>query len=544
MNSLVFTALTGIFGLIVPEMILVGAACVFFLGGSIGGSRRFWGILSLVVLALAGVALAVTAMPPGTSPMEWPRALWTQLGKTATASLPIAPDGNRPIYITAVVVDKLALFVKAVAIAGGVVLVLVSWDEAAETTAGEQFACILLIVAGLCLTGCANELITLFLALELISIPTYILLYLGRPDQTGQEATIKYFFLSILSSGFLLFGFSYLYGLAGTTNLAAILRSGQSSHWGPSLAELALVALVMITAGLGFRITAVPFHFYAPDVYQGTSLGNAALLAFIPKVAGFVAFVRLLGFISAGDSDAGLVLGDQSPMLFYILAAVTMSLGNLLALLQNNLKRLLAYSSVAHAGYMLMGLSIAPMLHRDSLPGGIDAILFYLIAYGSMTIGAFAVLAALNTPERPVETVDDLAGLSRSHPLLALMMAICLFSLIGMPLTAGFVGKFLLFMGAIMPTLDSYPWMFRILAFVGVINAAIGGWYYLRILAVMYLRTPVKALAPSRAPAAKAAVVICVLLTLFFGLYPAPLARITRSIIATPLPEAQASAAR
>ncbi|HEV8062225.1 MAG TPA: NADH-quinone oxidoreductase subunit N [Gemmataceae bacterium] len=530
-------ALIGIFGLIVPEMILVAAACLFFLGGAYGGSRRLWGTLSLVALAAAGLALAVTAMPHGTSLLEWPRALWTLLGRAGTESFPISSEGNRPVYLAAIIVDRLALFIKAVALAGGVILVLVSWDEAAKDAAGEHFACLLLMVAGLSLTGCANELVTLFLALELISIPTYVLLYLGRSDQTGQEATVKYFFLSILSSAFLLFGFSYLYGLAGTTNLAAILQSGRSSSWG-QLSEMALVALVMISAGLGFRITAVPFHFYAPDVYQGTSLSNAALLAFIPKVAGFTAFIRLLGFISAGENESGLVLGEQGPMLFYILAAVTMSIGNLLALLQNNLKRLLAYSSVAHAGYMLMGLSIAPMLHRDSLPGGIDAILFYLVAYGSMTIGAFAVLAALNTPERPVETVDDLAGLSRSHPMLAILMAVCLFSLIGVPLTAGFAGKFLLFMGAIMPTLDAYPWMFRVLALVAAINAAVGGWYYLRVLAVMFLRTPVKALPPSRSRAAIAGAMLCVILTLFFGIYPMPLGRITRSIIASPVPAA------
>lgn len=535
MNSEIYTALTGIFPLIVPELILAAAACIFFLGGTFGGGRRLWAVLALVALAAAGIALACTAMPAGTSILEWPRALWTTLGKGGTASFPITPEGNRPVYLSAIVVDRLALFVKAVALTGGLILVLTSWDEAPTDAAAEHHACLLLIVAGLCLTGCANELVTLFLALELISIPTYVLLYLARSDRIGQEATIKYFFLSLLSSAFVLFGFSYLYGLSGTTNLAAILRSGHSSHWG-TLSEMALISLVMIAAGLGFRITAVPFHFYAPDVYQGTSLSNAALLAFIPKVAGFTAFIRLLGFISAGENDSGLVLGEQSPMLFYILAAVTMSIGNLLALLQNNLKRLLAYSSVAHAGYMLMGLAVAPMLYKDSLPGGIDAILFYLVAYGSMTVGAFAVLAALNRAERPVETVDDLAGLSRTHPILAIMMAVFLLSLIGIPLTAGFVGKLLLFLGAIMPTLEGYPWMFRVLAFVGALNAAVGGWYYLRILAVMFLRTPVKALEPVRSRAAFAAVVVCAILTLIFGVYPMPLARVTHSIIKPPLP--------
>src|SRR5262249_47800342 len=171
-----------------------------------------------------------------------------------------------------------------------------SWDEIPDRVAAEYHACVLVIVAGLCLTGSANELVTLFLALELVSIPTYVLLYLPRTDPAAQEAAMKYFLLSIFSSGMLLFGFSYLYGLAGTANLPALIEAlGRSGPGG--LPGVAQVALVMIVAGLSFRITAVPFHFYAPDVYQGTATAAAALLAFVPKVAGFAALLRLLGFI-------------------------------------------------------------------------------------------------------------------------------------------------------------------------------------------------------------------------------------------------------
>src|SRR5262249_10414826 len=268
--------------------------------------------------------------------------------------------------------------------------------------------CLLLVVAGTGLTGMANELVVLFLSLELVSIPTYVLLYLARYDLAAQEAALKYFLLSIFSSALLLFGFSYLYGLAGTTNLAALTATlGEATP--SALPALALVALVMVVAGLGFRITAVPFHFYAPDVYQGTTTGLAALLSLVPKVVGFVALLRVLGFVhlegllsnpvpEASLAISGPVLNAQLPNPLWILPAVSMTLGNILALLQDDLKRLLAYSSVAHAGYMLMGLAAAAVRHDPESPtasAGIDAVLFYLVAYGGMTVGAFAVLACL-----------------------------------------------------------------------------------------------------------------------------------------------------
>src|SRR5262249_37447616 len=280
------------------------------------------------------------------------------------------------------------------------------------------------------------------------------------------------------------------------------------------LPAITQVALMMVVAGLGFKITAVPFHFYAPDVYQGAPTVAAALLAFIPKMAGFVALIRVLGFVGAGN---GLALGVHGPMVFYLLAIVTMSLGNVLALLQDNLKRLLAYSSIAHAGYMLIGLAIAPWLHGEPTAGGIDALLFYLVAYGAMTVGAFAVISYLSTTERPVETVDDLAGLSSSHPGIALLMGLFLFSLIGIPLTAGFAGKLVLFLGAIAVPTQEHAWLFRILALVGVLNAAIGAWYYLRILAVMYLRDSITPIAQVKSRPQLVALLLCAVLTFGFG---------------------------
>jgi NADH-quinone oxidoreductase subunit N len=394
-----------------------------------------------------------------------------------------------------------------------------------------------------------------------VSIPTYVLLYLPREDAPAQEAALKYFLLSVFSSALLLFGFSYLYGVAGTTNLPTIAealvparqalkdaREQASAPW----AGVTLVALVMVVAGLGFRITAVPFHFYAPDVYQGTSTGAAALLAYVPKVAGFAALLRVLGLVSPATALAGTqAMGEQLPVLLWIMAAVTMSLGNVLALLQDNIKRLLAYSSVAHAGYMLIGLAVTPHLVNapGAAVGGVEALLFYLVAYGAMTVGAFAVLHHLSTPERRVQTMDDLAGLGRSHPGLALLMTLFLFSLIGIPLTAGFVGKFLLFFDALglrhLPESEAateairaanaasreQARLFLILVIIGVINAAIGAWYYLRIIHTMYLRDALEPLPRVRARPVLGAIWACALLTLGLGIYPAPLLKAARNAV-------------
>jgi NADH-quinone oxidoreductase subunit N len=518
-NDSLLRALTGYVIGCLPEAILGLAACVMYLGGTWLHCRMRWGIWALASLAVAGVALALNPLP-----------VHADAG-SATAALFASP----------VWMDRFALLVRAIAIIGGAVLVLLSWDEVPDRQAADYHACLLIIVAGTGLTAAANDLVTLFLALELLSIPTYVLLYLPKVDAPAQEAAMKYFLLSVFSSAFLLFGFSYLYGLAGTTNLPGITEA--LTHNPGVMPGLGLVALVMIVAGLGFRITAVPFHFYAPDVYQGTSTGNAALLAFIPKVAGFAALARVLGFLPytyegqtlAEGGAGGLMLGEQVPVLLWIVSAVTMTLGNILAILQDNIKRLLAYSSIAHAGYMLIGLAVAPRLVTASSfgIGGVEAVLFYLVAYGGMTVGVFAVLSYLSTRERTVETVDDLAGLARSHPGVALLMALFLFSLIGIPLTAGFWGKFLLFSDALLipfrpenAASREQHWLFALLALIGAVNAAIGGWYYLRIAAAMYLRDPLDPIVKGRVRPVLVAVWACALLTLGVGVYPYPIEQV------------------
>jgi NADH-quinone oxidoreductase subunit N len=506
--------LKGVFRLAAPEIALVATACVAFLFGCVINRRWLWFAASLVGVVVAAV-LAGTVRQP--------------MPEVPTAA-PLVPDAA-------------AAFVRWVAILSAFVLLLVSWPEADRTNAAEYYGCLLVVVAGVSLAGRSNDLITLFLSLELLSIPTYILLYLPARTRLNQEAAAKYFLLSVMSSAVLLFGFSYLYGLTGSTNLAVITDTLTKAN-AEALSPMALVGVVLVVAALGFRITAVPFHFYAPDVYEGGPAGVVAQLAVLPKVAGFVAMARVLGLVGADARHIPFDTNSQLPLLLWILAVLTMTVGNVLALLQDNVRRMLAYSSVAHAGYMLIGVVVACSLPDAAGParggpsvGGIDALLVYLVAYALMTFGAFAVILYLSTPERPAETIDDLAGLGESHPVSAAAMAVFMFSLIGLPLTAGFVGKFLLFVGAFVAPADGGPMrnLYQILAAIAAVNAAVGAYYYLRVVGVMYLRTPLRPLVGSRAVPTLVASVVLAAATLFFGFYPQPIERAARN--AAPVPE-------
>ncbi len=501
-NPAVDQTLTGVFRLIVPEAILVGFACILLLMATLRLHR-----FTLLITAMAGVVAA------------------------ALAALAIPVPTTLISTVTPFLGDDFAQFIRLTAFGFALLFCLLGFRESGERYSGEYLACLLIATAGIALAGAANDLLTIFLALEMVSIPTYILLYIPKRDTQAQEAAVKYFLLSVLSSGLLLFGFSYLYGATGTLNLAAIIQT-LPRLVGSEATTLSLVAIVMILAGLGFRITAVPFHFYAPDVYQGGPTGVVAFLAVVPKLAGFAVLIRILGLVVV-QPGSPLPFANQIPLLLWILAVITMCFGNILALLQEDIRRLLAYSSVAHGGYMLIGIATAANQAMHDTPGvwvnGVEAVLFYLVAYGAMTVGAFSILAMVNTPERPVETIDDLAGLNESHPRLAMAMGLFLFSLIGLPLTAGFAGKFLLFAGALSMPLDGPQGeLYRILVVIAAINAAVAAYYYLRVIGVMFLRSAFRPLINLRSPSVGITIVLCVLLTLAFGVYPWPLLQFAR----------------
>jgi NADH-quinone oxidoreductase subunit N len=508
-DPLLQQTLKGVFRLVAPEIALVGTACVVFLLGCFYNRRWLWFVVSLAGVGLAAILAAAvkTEMPP------------------VVTAAPIVPDAA-------------AEFVRWVAIISAGVLAFVSWAEVDRASAAEYYGCLLVVAAGTSLAGRANDLVTLFLALELLSIPTYVLLYLPARTKLNQEAAAKYFLLSVASSAVMLFGFSYLYGLTGSTNLTVITGTLTKAH-AEALNPMALVAAVFVVAAMGFRVTAVPFHFYAPDVYEGGPAGVVAQLAFLPKVAGFVALARVLGLVGADVRSLPFDANTQLPLLLWLVALLTMTLGNALALVQDNVRRMLAYSSVAHGGYMLMGVVIAGSLpDAKARPdvGGIDALFVYLVAYGLMTVGAFAVILFLSTPERPVESIDDLAGLGRSHPVSAGAMAVFLFSLIGLPLTAGFVGKLLLFIGAFNAPTDTPAMrdLYRVMAVVAAVNAAVAAYYYLRVIGVMYFRTPIRQPSDSRALPTLAVAVVLAAATLVLGVYPQPIVKAARN--AAPIP--------
>ncbi len=474
---------------------------------------------------------------------------WFALGGLAVAGLQLARQADPGTFVDRVAVygpvtaDALMYVVRWAALAMGFVFVLATMGQttrppgraSAQGPSNEIVGSILMIVAGLMLVAGAGELVMLFLGLELISIPTYVLLYLGRRGARGEEAVTKYFFLSILSSAVMLYGFSFLYGLSGggefsaSTSLSKIRASLAAADAAGTLSPLADVALVLILAGLAFKLAAVPFHFYAPDVYQGTSSTNAGLLAVAPKIAGLVALVRILFAMPGMESLALAVISA--------VALLTMTLGNVMALWQTNVRRMLAYSSVAHSGYLLIGLVVA--LHRtgdgSTAEGGLAATLFYTAVYALASGGAFAALAYLARGSREVESLDDIAGIGRTRPGVAALLAAFMFSLAGIPPLAGFWGKLALFTGPLdvyfaslsgaagtesASAEQSLGLWYLTLAIVGVVNAAIAAAYYLRIVATMYFRPAIDDPEPQGGLGALVAATLCGVAVLAGGAFP------------------------
>ena len=398
--------------------------------------------------------------------------------------------------------DQTALAAERLALLGGLILILMSWSTAPKANLGEYYGCLLIIIGAIPVVGASNDLVSLFLGLELISIPTYIMLGISKGDNAGSEATIKYFLLSAFASGFFLLGVSYLYGFSGSTNLQVI----QSSY--ASGGRLVSFAVVLVMCGLAFRITAVPFHFYAPDVFEGTSLTLAGIMSYLPKVAGFVALIRVLGTGLGSEAVAVVV-----PVLF-VCSALTMTIGNFMASAQSSLRRLLAYSSVAHTGYLLLALTA--LLRQNAEP---NVLFSYLAAYAAMTLGFFACLGEIEAAGGKTQLVGDLSGMFYRRPAASIGMTVCLISLIGLPLTAGFWAKFLVFMGTVAAgTKDPGSIAMAVLM---AFNAVIAAGYYWRVLSKLFEKSD--AYVPLRVfrPSLFVAYTICVVLALVWFFVPA-----------------------
>ncbi|MEW6743176.1 MAG: NADH-quinone oxidoreductase subunit N [Planctomycetota bacterium] len=398
----------------------------------------------------------------------------TQLGLLATAICVASQYSNPPPEGTfggTLLTDRLTIVLQLVLLLTGMVVFAISggYVERSRLRVAEYQALTLWSLSGMLMVVAARDLLLLFIGIELLSIPLYVLAAFLRRRLDSVESGFKYFLMGAFASGFLLYGIAILYGIAGSTLYGSI-----QATTGGGIFQLAGLGLILI--GLSFKVAAVPFHMWAPDVYEGAPTPVTAFMATGVKVAGFAALLVLVLNVMTVQNQADFVKPLST------LAILTMIVGNLGALLQPNIKRMLAYSSIAHAGYLLVGLTaVAASTPRAASSSGVSAIVFYLVAYSLMTLGAFAVVLFLNAREQDYTNVDDFRGLARRHPVLAILMSVFMFALVGIPPTAGFFGKFYLFKAAVESDLLG-------LALVLAAASALSLWYYMRVVVAMYMK--------------------------------------------------------
>jgi len=411
-------------------------------------------------------------------------------------------NGNRAAFSVAggppmVLADNFAVAFNVILAITGILTVLLSVDYLRRTghDRPEFYILMLLSLSGMMLMGMANDLILIFLALELLSIPLYIMAGLAWPRPDSEESAMKYFVLGAFSSAIFVFGIALTYGAAGTTSLPGIVAALGAG----GISLLALAGAALILTGFGFKVAAAPFHMWTPDVYEGAPTVVTAFMSVGSKVGGFAALLRIL--IVALPA-----LGETWTTAVAVLATLTLLVGNLLAIVQPNIKRMLGYSSIAHAGYILIAVAASA---RN--PDGLSAALFYLFAYAFTNLGAFAVVVALELREQEGVLLDDYKGLGKRYPWIAICMAFFMLSLIGIPPTGGFAAKFFVFRTAIEADL---LW----LTLVGVVTSVISGYYYLRVVFLMYMYDGEREMALR--PALIAAVTVAAVATLLLGLMP------------------------
>ncbi len=438
----------------------------------------------------------------GLSPSAAVRRLCPLICGLALAAAGIFAIGTTPTLAenTRGLMPAMLPYAKAIIAVVGILLIMllagtVDREEEAKIERGRKFdplrlnsaefySFFLFSLTGLMLTASADSLIWLFLALELTSLPTYVMVTISTARSKSREAGVKYFFLGALGAAIFLYGFTLIYGGTGSVHLSEVQHAITLQMAGDGLNPITLAGLMLSIVGIGFKIAAVPMHYYTADVYQGAATPVTAMLAFVPKTAGFLALVLLCSAVGWHYGDAGHALPDPVRLLLWVMAVMSMTLGNVLALLQTSMKRMLAYSSVAHSGYMLVGVIAGP--GETFTESGLSAVLFYLLSYGVMSTGAFAVIASLERqPQRTqsgelaydeADSIEAIRGLARTKPLLGWSMVICALSLLGFPLTVGFFGKLPLF------TAGVSAGEIGLVVILGL-NSAIAAFYYLRLVA-------------------------------------------------------------
>ena len=486
--------------LILPELIICVAGVVVMLVDAFAKPTQRW--------ITGGISLAGLIAAAASSSWLW--LSWRSVSEAFNGMI---------------VLDELRLGFTFVFLVVSTLTILVSmvWVENERLPAGEFHSLLMFATAGMMFMASAGDLVMVFLGLEILSIATYVMCGFRRTDIRSNESSMKYFILGSFSSAFLLYGIALTYGatstaarLPGTTNIAEIARRLPDAQY----PQLLFAGAAMMLVGFGFKIATAPFHVWTPDVYEGAPTPVTAFMAAGPKAAGFASFVRVFVFAfpfvvaTGADSVGGKIHAAWLGALF-VLAILTMTIGNVVAIAQNNVKRMLAYSSIAHAGYALVGFiaaGAAPDIEQRN--AAIAAVIFYLLTYAVMNLGAFAVvqLIARNSDRRT--EVEDYNGIGFQSPWLAFCLSLFLLSLLGMPLTAGFMGKVMVFRAA----LDQG---YYALVVIGVLNTAISAYYYLRLIVVMFFRERTTAWQAPRIPASIGiALVITVLGVLYLGLFP------------------------
>ncbi len=464
---------------------------------------------ALIVMGAGCLVLLLDLLPPRASKVHL--ATVALLGVVAALLTSLAAWGGRGRgFRDMVILDNYALFFHVVICYGAALIVLLSIDylRRSGVESGEYYALVLFSTSGMLLLTSASDLIVVFLAIELMSLSLYVLSGLFKRRRQAGEASMKYFLLGAFASAFLLYGIALLYGATGTTNIDRIAAAAAAAPHD----TLLIAGLGLLLVGFGFKISSAPFHMWAPDVYEGAPTSVTALIATGSKAAVFAVLVRLL------LSGVRAVQADWTAVL-WVLAALTMTLGNVVAIAQSNLKRMLAYSSIAHVGYMLVGLAAGGA-------AGAGAVLFYLLAYTFTTAGTFGVITLCVRAGEEAVDVRDYAGLGRRHPVLAFALALLLLSLVGIPPLAGFVGKFYLFGAAVRA---GFVW----LTVLGVLNSAVAAYYYLRVIVTMYMQEPdgqSASVAPSFAGGL--ALTIAVIGVVLLGLMPAPFVDLAQVAVA------------
>jgi len=399
------------------------------------------------------------------------------------------------------VVDHMSVFFTMIfCLSSGLAILLsVEYNKRENIRVGEYYSLIMFCTVGMIILASSTDLIMIFLGIEIVSICLYVLAGIRRGDTRSNEAALKYFLLGAFATGFLLYGMTLLYGSTGTTKLAGIAEA--LNHSDVLSQPILMMGVVLLVAGFGFKVASVPFHMWTPDVYQGAPTPVTAFMAVGPKAAAFAAFFRV--FTTAMPE-----LAPTWEMLLSIVAIITMFVGNLGAIMQTNIKRLLAYSSISHAGYILIAI-----IAKGSL--ATSALLYYMLAYTFMTFGVFSIVILIGRKGKENLELEDYSGLGFQAPLLGLAMSIFLLSLGGLPPLAGFVGKFYIFQAALN---EGYV----TLVVLAVLNSAISFYYYLRVIVFMYMKEPKGELQISLTPITLLVIIIGVLGTLQLGLFPGP----------------------